>query len=251
MSHPKPRVLVVDDQPDICENLADILTDLGYGVDTAHDGPSALELVRQRPYDVALLDLRMPGMDGLTLHREIRKLRTGTVAMIVTAYASEATASDAIELGAWRVVPKPVDVAALLGLIEQAVGQPLVLVVDDDRELCANLGDLLQRREYRVYLAHDAAEAAQRLREASYRVILIDVKLPEADGRSVLEMVQRCDPKARTVLITGHRPELEPQVDQALREGVDAVCFKPFDVPRLLALLDRLSAHRCDDTAPR
>src|SRR5262249_41613915 len=59
------RVLVVDDDVDTCRNLSDILADLGYQVDTAHDGPQALELVRRRPYDVALLDLRMPGMDGL------------------------------------------------------------------------------------------------------------------------------------------------------------------------------------------
>jgi len=63
----EPRVLVVDDEPDTCNNLSDILTDLGYRVDCAYDGPAALELVHKGPYDVVLLDLRMPGMDGLTL----------------------------------------------------------------------------------------------------------------------------------------------------------------------------------------
>src|SRR5262249_12488518 len=72
------RVRVVDDDVAPCRNLSDILADLGYQVDTAHDGPQALELVRRRPYDVALLDLRMPGMDGLTLYREMRQLRAET-----------------------------------------------------------------------------------------------------------------------------------------------------------------------------
>src|SRR5450755_2500750 len=58
-------ILVVDDEEDTCRNLSDILTDLGYHVDTAHDGPAALEMVRHKRYDVALLDLKMPGMDGL------------------------------------------------------------------------------------------------------------------------------------------------------------------------------------------
>src|SRR5438445_321145 len=75
-----PRILVVDDDVDTCRNLSDILTDLGYQVETAHDGLTALELVRRRPYEVALLDYKMPGMDGLTLYREIKKLRAGTVA---------------------------------------------------------------------------------------------------------------------------------------------------------------------------
>ena len=83
----EPRILVVDDDPDICDNLSDILSDLGYQVDTAHDGPAALELVSRQPYDVALLDLKMPGMDGLTLYREIKKQRAGTVSLLVTAFA--------------------------------------------------------------------------------------------------------------------------------------------------------------------
>ena len=66
-------------------------------------------------YDVALLDLKMPGMDGLTLYREIKKLRAGTVAIMVTAYASSATAEEALAAGAWQVVAKPVDFPMLLG----------------------------------------------------------------------------------------------------------------------------------------
>src|SRR5262249_18722868 len=63
---PPSSILVVDDEIDTCRNLSDILTDLGYQVDTALDGFAALELAREKPYDIALLDLKMPGMDGLT-----------------------------------------------------------------------------------------------------------------------------------------------------------------------------------------
>lgn len=87
MASTAPLILVVDDEVDICHNVADILSDLGCSVDVAHDGFAALDLVRRKPYDVALLDLKMPGMDGLTLYREIKKLRAGTVAIIVSAYA--------------------------------------------------------------------------------------------------------------------------------------------------------------------
>src|SRR5436190_21844803 len=97
MTNPKPpTILVVDDEVDTCHNLSDILTDLGYRVDMAHDGLSALELVRQNHYDLALLDLKMPGMDGLTLYREIKKLRAGTVAIVVTAYATSGTAAESL-----------------------------------------------------------------------------------------------------------------------------------------------------------
>jgi two-component system, NtrC family, response regulator HydG len=130
-----PSILVVDDDADICRNLSDILTDLGYRVDTATGGLAALELVRQRPYDVALLDLKMPDMDGLTLYREIKKLQADTVAIVVSAYASGAISEAALTAGAWQVLPKPVDLDRLLGLVGEAIDQPLILVVDDDTDL--------------------------------------------------------------------------------------------------------------------
>src|SRR5215468_5407194 len=138
MNTTQPSILVVDDDVDTCRNLSDILADLGYHVHTAHDGPGALELVRRNAYDVALLDYKMPGMDGLTLYREIKRLRAGTVAIVVTAYASGTTVEDALDAGAWQVLPKPVDFPRLLKLVEEAAGQPLVMVVDDDPDLCGS-----------------------------------------------------------------------------------------------------------------
>ena len=236
-----PTILVVDDDLDTLHNLSDILTDMGYQVDTASNGTAALEMVRHKAYDVALLDLKMPGMDGLTLYREIRKLRSGTVAMVVTAYATTETVSEAKEAGLWQVLSKPVDFSQLLPLVDEAVRQPLVMVVDDDHELCENLWDILRERGYRVALAHDDRQAAGQLRGGRFQVVLIDMKLPGGDGRQVLKMVQQADPEARTVLITGFRSEMEELVQKAVQEGADAVCYKPFDVPGLIETIQRLS----------
>ena len=233
-------ILVVDDDVDTCRNLADILTDLGHHVDVAHDGPSALELVKRRPYDLALLDLKMPGMDGLTLYRELRKLRADAVALVVTAFAGPTTEAEAQAAGVWKVLAKPVDFSVLLRLLNEAIDQPLVLVVDDDPDLCATLWDLLRERGYRVGVAHDEGEAAARLRDRAFRAVLIDMKLPDGDGGSVYRLVREANPEARTVVITGHRAEMDPVVQQVVSEGADAVCYKPFDVPKLLDVLKRL-----------
>jgi CheY-like chemotaxis protein len=244
MSRNAASVLVVDDEEDTCRNLSDILTDLGYHVDVAHDGPSALELARKNPYDIALLDLRMPGMDGLTLYRELRKVQSGTVAIVVTAYASAATSEQVHAAGAWQVLPKPVDLPRLLGLMGEALGQPVVMVVDDDPDLCANLWDLFRERGYRVHLAHDDAEAGRGLREHTFDVVLIDLKLPHGNGAEVFRLVRQTSPQTRTVVITGHRSEMDRLVRQVIDEGADAVCYKPFDVPRLLSTLQQLTAEQ-------
>lgn len=241
---PGPAILVVDDDRDICRNLTDILTDMGYAVDTAHDGASALELVRRRPYDVALLDFRMPGMDGLTLYREIKALRPSTVALLVTAHAGGDTEQRALTAGAWRVLGKPVDLPALLGLIEAALGEPLVLVVDDDHGLCLSLWDVLRDRGYRVGLAHDAAGAAAALGDTRYDVVLIDMKLPGGDGRSVFQRIKGSDPMIPALLTTGHGAEMQATIEATLAEGASAICYKPLDIEQLLEHLRRLTGDR-------
>jgi DNA-binding NtrC family response regulator len=236
-----PRLLVVDDEPDTCTNLSDIFTDLGYQVDVAYDGQSALQLVEQQHYDVALLDLKMPGMDGLELYRRIRKLSAGTVAIIVTAYATSTTAQSALEAGAWRMLSKPVDLGQLLKHVGEAVEQPLILVVDDDPDLCDSLWDLFRERGFRTSFAHDAIEAKTAIERKAFQVVLIDMKLPRGTGADVLSSVQEANPQAKTIVITGYRTELENLVEQSLANGADAVCYKPFDVEQLLETVKRFA----------
>jgi two-component system, NtrC family, response regulator HydG len=238
----EPRILVVDDDADIRANLSDILSDLGYRVDTAHNGPAALELVSRQTYDVALLDLKMPGMDGLTLYREIKKQRAGTVALVVTAFAGPATTEEALSAGAWKVLSKPVDFSKLLHLVERALDQPLVLVVDDDRDLCENLWDLLRDRGFRVCVAHDFLHAAESIQESSFEVVLIDMRIPDGDGSGVFRLVRATNPESRTILITGYRPDTDQLVAQLVAEGADAVQYKPFDLPDLIETLRRLTS---------
>ena len=114
--------------------------------------------------------------------------------------------------GAWQVLSKPVDFPRLLGLVQEALGQPLIMVVDDDPDLCANLWDLLRERGFRVAIAHDEREAEDRLRECSFRVVLIDMKLPSGDGQQVFRLVRSTSPTARTIVITGHRSEMDRDV---------------------------------------
>src|SRR5262249_34702480 len=151
--------------------------------------------------------------------------------IIVTAYTGTDTTERALAAGASQVLAKPVDFGRLLALVEEAVGQPLVLIVDGDPGLCASLRDVLRERGYRVSEAHNGADAAAQLRDMSYRVVLIDMKLPDGDGPEVYRLVRQIDPHARTVVITGYRSELEKRIEDVLKQGVDAVCYKPFDIP--------------------
>jgi DNA-binding NtrC family response regulator len=250
MDAARSSILVVDDDVDICANLSDILADHDYRVDTATDAVRALELVSRNRYDVALLDLKLPGMDGVELFRRIRKVQPEAVGVIVTAYATPEAAMSAARAGASQVMPKPVNFHKLLTLVRDALDQPLVLVVDDDLDLCDLLNDLFRERHYRVCVAHDVRTAEMRLKERRFHVVLVDLKLPQGDGRDVVHQVRKVDENARIVIITGHRSETEDQINQLLSEGAETVCYKPFDVKQLIDTVDRL-AQSVRQTAPR
>ena len=116
-----PTILVVDDDADTCRNMADLLGDRGYAIETAEGGDTALVKARQQPYDLGLLDLRMPGMDGLTLCRHLKRLQPPMVTMLVTAYGGSDLDEEARAAGARHVLPKPVDFPRLLALVEKAL----------------------------------------------------------------------------------------------------------------------------------
>lgn len=241
MTDKQHRLLIVDDEVDACQNLSDILSDLGYEVDIAQDGPGALELVRRNTYDVALLDLKMPGMDGVELYRRIKKVSAGTVAIVVTAFAGSKTAQAALDAGAAEILAKPVDLQRLIRSVEEAIDQPQLLVVDDDSELCDALWEIFREKKYRVAIAHDVPDAEAKIAERDYQIVLIDMKLPSGSGADLFHLVRKTHSDARTVLITGYRTETEGRIGEVMAEGADAVAYKPFDIDHLLATLSKLA----------
>ncbi len=119
-----PTILVVDDDADRCRNMADLFGDLGYKIETADGGQTALDKARLKQYDVGLLDLRMPGMNGLTLCRHVKQLQPPMVTMIVTAYGDSDLERNARAAGARHILLKPVDFPHLLGLVEDSLVEP-------------------------------------------------------------------------------------------------------------------------------
>lgn len=100
------RVLVVEDEPELARVLRDYLENAGFATQAVHDGPSALSLVRHQPPDLVLLDLNLPGVDGLDVAREIRR-NTNTPIIMVTARVEEADRLIGLELGADDYILKP------------------------------------------------------------------------------------------------------------------------------------------------
>jgi excisionase family DNA binding protein len=119
----RPRVLVVDDEPSIRELLFKALALAEYEVDVSADGPSALERMRLTPYDLLIVDLRMPGMDGLSVVREARRLQADLRVLVITGYSSESSAIDALNLGVVGYLTKPFRIPHVLAAAAKALGE--------------------------------------------------------------------------------------------------------------------------------
>lgn len=111
------RVLVVDDDPGICETMSDILSLEGYEVDVTDSGEKAVEMCSSSHYDFVLLDIRMPGMNGVEALRGIKRLDPRVRAIMISGYECGELAQQAMVEGAEAVFRKPLDVAAFLPLL--------------------------------------------------------------------------------------------------------------------------------------
>jgi excisionase family DNA binding protein len=120
----RPRILVVDDESSIRDLLSKTLALAEYDVDTAPDGRSALERLRLYPYDLLIADLKMPGLDGLNVIREAKRLKSDLPVIIITGYSTETAAIEAVNLGVSGYLTKPFRVPQVLAAAAKAIGEP-------------------------------------------------------------------------------------------------------------------------------
>jgi DNA-binding NtrC family response regulator len=120
------RILLVDDEEVFTRNMTKLLTHRGYVVTAVSSGDSAVRNLQDQAFDVIVLDLKMPGMDGIATLKEIRKLDLLTEVVILTGHGSMDTAFKAIEMGAYDYVTKPCEIADLVAKIEAALARKKV-----------------------------------------------------------------------------------------------------------------------------
>jgi CheY-like chemotaxis protein len=255
----RPSLLVVEDEPNSRQMLAQFLGTKGYRVRSAADGIEALQLVQKQAPQVILLDLHMPGMNGVEV---LRTLKTdgflGTI-IVLTGSQDEDLLKQALELGSMDVLGKPVDIERLELAIEvslvlsaassqaptspvrqetsrHAAHPPVVLVVEDDISLAKLLSDTLQVEGYEVLLAVDGDAAFRLLREkdGAIDVVLTDIMLPRINGLDLTTLIQGQWPRIKIIVCSGQLSSAQ------LANTGAAFLAKPFTPDELLALLRQL-----------
>jgi CheY-like chemotaxis protein/HPt (histidine-containing phosphotransfer) domain-containing protein len=267
------RILVVDDNDTNRRIL--ILQTQGWGMSPVATGSSteALEWIRRGdPFDVALLDMQMPQMDGLTLAAEIRRMRDAHALPLVmlASLGQREVGADAAQFAAYLV--KPIKPSQLYDVLAVALAQeqpetdageqslfdaemgkrlPLRILLAEDNPVNQKLAlRLLERLGYRADVAGNGLEAVEALRRQPYDVVLMDIQMPEMDGLEATRIVLQEWPRER-------RPRIVAMTANAMREdreaclaaGMNDYLSKPVHVEALVEALSKCQPAAQPDPA--
>lgn len=236
-------VLVVEDEPDVAYILKALLLGRGHKVHVASGAEEAVTLARAHRPDLAVLDVRMPGLDGLSLAEILRHdPETRGIPFLVASVLDER--ERAFRVGASAYLQKPFDVPRFLatveGLMATRAGRPgaKILVVDDDPATRAICKEILGNLSYEVREAESMAAALSQVQGFRPDLLLVDVMLPDGDGFALLEQLKadRATSHMSAVFISA-RADTASKV-RALKLGGDDYLVKPFDALELGARVE-------------
>jgi signal transduction histidine kinase len=225
---PKESILIVDDDASICATLARILVRKGYETDTAATGRKALEKIRGRSFNLTLLDIRLPDVVGMDLLRRLRESQPDMAVILVTAYASIQTATQALKEGAAAYIIKPVDTDEMLAAIRQALDKRR-LVLENRRLYQETRRELGQRKRAEEALRQTAATLE---RFSHLLLALARVGLQAQESLAVDEIlvmtsneVKELGFESATLMREGENLVLRhTSIEGARREAVEELC---------------------------
>ncbi len=240
----KANILIVDDDAGMIETLSDILSELDYNVEVASDGYKAIELVKTQSFDVILMDIKMPGINGVETFKEIKKLQPGVLVMMMTAYSVEDLISEALSEGAYGIMYKPIDITKVVEFIERVKEGGLILLVDDDTSTCQSLLDVLVLKGFRTAKANTGKEAIKITSERDIDIVIIDVKMPVMNGLETYLALRKIKPDIKAIMMTAYREEVQDLVKEALNKNVYTCIYKPLDISKVVRILEGLQAGK-------
>ncbi|GEM_PF-3572607 len=252
----RPKVLVVDDEEHIRKNVCRALSLEGYEAVSAASGPEALKKISQEEFQVALLDIKMPGMDGLELLRAISERSPNTVRIMLTGMADRESVQAALAGRAFGYLIKPCKLEDLLGTVRRAVEYgasrntsvtpqysrgKCVLVVDDEKHVRENLVRFLNEEGYDAEGAFDGADALFKLSQQKFAIVILDIKMPGMNGAQVLKAIKQDYPETCVIVLSTLSPTQKAEAEirsRLIEDGAYACLEKPCKLDDLLRTIE-------------
>ncbi|MGC8960510.1 MAG: response regulator [Chloroflexia bacterium] len=247
----RPLILVVDDDSAVREMLSHILGQAGYAVLSAADGASAVDLARRHRPALITLDLAMPGVDGrrlLPVFKEDPAIKDIPV-LVISALAS----GGALNIpGAAGALSKPVHREVLLRAVEDILHPPpeavarrgKILLVDDEEDTRRPLAIDLNERGYAVFELGEGSATLEAVRYWEPDLVLLDLRLPDADGMDILRALKEDWRTAQTAVILLSAEQRPEEKARAFRFLADDYVTKPYSIVELVARIEAVLRRR-------
>jgi two-component system response regulator HydG len=217
------RVLIVDDDKDHAESIADLLELRGFAVEVAYSGEQALQLFRNEPFDISIMDVKLPGMNGVETFFEFRKLRQGAQVIMMTGLSVEQLIASAVTNGAAGVLHKPFTMSDLINALNAARPGGLVLAGDPDQTFAQTAANVLADAGYRPGLARNGEESVRAALSQGADCLILDLGIPILSGIEIHMRLRKEGCPVPKVLVSACDHEVPEQLAQ------EQILIKPFD----------------------
>ena len=236
------RILVVDDDADNANSMGELLEMEGHRPLVVHDGQSAIAAYLKEDFDIAFMDVMMPGKNGVESFLEIKRLKPGARVYMMTGYSVEQLLQQAIAGGAMGVFSKPVNLYQVLDAVSGLGTSGVVLIAEDDPDFGPTLVQLINRNGYRCELVRNGRDAISRVIAGGVDVLVLDLRMPLINGIDVYATLKKQGRSVPTIIITGNASEHSKELALFDDVEVTGILNKPFDPSALLDRLEKLVA---------
>jgi len=211
----KMNILLVDDEKKFLDSLAERFRLKGFEPLLATSGQEALELAGKNEIQAAVVDLKMPDMDGLDTITRLKEMQPGIKTVLLTGFGDGKTREAAEALDAHYF-----EKDAMGGFWEfvKGIGRKTlnVLLVDDEQKFLDAIADRIRLKGFEPFMANSGQEALQIARQQPIYAAVVDLKMPDMDGLVTITKLKEIHPDIRTVLLTGFGDEKVQEAAEAL-----------------------------------
>lgn len=239
MSNPL-KILVLDDDIDLAEGLAEILEMNGHDVTVVHNGIDAVDAFRENDFDVGFFDVKMPGMNGVESFLEIKKIKPDAKVFMMTGYSVEQLLQQALANGALGVMRKPFDVDELIGKLD-GIKEGRIVVAEADPNLTDQIVPALENQGYVVHLARTGPEALEAI-DGDVNLLILDFDLPILSGLEVYLELKKRGCEVPTIVLAAQREEQSGEVDTLRKQAISGFFHKPFNIEELIETVQQVEA---------
>lgn len=242
------KILVVDDDLRIVKTTCDILKIKGHEANAAYSGEEGVEMVRSARPDCVLMDIKMPGINGVEAMKQMQEIAPGLPIVLISAYATDELMADAKSSGAYAVLSKPLNFPMILSFLALLRKEESILIVDDDPNFCKTLKDILTLRGFRVETESEPQNVLDHLEKDYKLAIVLDLKLGAVDGTEVLKEVRAKYPTKPVVLVTGYRQEMGASIEQGCSIGAYTCLYKPLEMDDLFQVIEDIRIKKLQNS---